>query len=145
MALGRALFGLIKGLLVGGGIGYCLLKLGNPSGMLVYLSCGIIGAVVGLLCGRAPWRAETIWTPILKALFGLGAGVGLYALGHRFLPATTAIAISGLTPSVPLQSGAFLAVAIGGLYGMFVELDDGGNAPAAKPRAKALLETDLND
>lgn len=143
MAIGRALLGLIKGLIVGGGIGYCLLKLGNPNGILIYLCCGLVGAVVGLLCGRAPWQAETIWTPVLKMVFGLAAGTGLYALGHRFMPGL-AVSVQGFAEMVPLRSGAFLAVAIGGLYGMFVEIDDGGGA-ARKAKPKALPEAELND
>ena len=145
MAIGRALLGLIKGLIVGGGIGYCLLKLGNPNGVLIYLSCGLVGAVVGLLCGRAPWQAETIWTPVLKMVFGLLAGAGLYALGHRFMPGL-AISVQGFAESVPLRSGAFLALAIGGLYGLFVEVDDGGQGAAARrAKAKALPEADVSE
>lgn len=149
MAIGRALLGLIKGLIVGGGIGYCLLKLGNPTGFLVYLACGLVGAVVGLLCGRAPWRAETIWTPVLKMVFGLGVGASLYALGHRFIPGLS-VTVQGLTEAVPLSSGAVLSVAIGGLYGLFVEVDDGGSiAPAnkgrTKPQSLKAAEVDLND
>lgn len=138
--MGRALLGLIKGALVGGGIGFCLMKLGNPTGVLVYLCCGIVGAVVGLLCGRAPWSAETIWTPILKVLFGFGAGVGLYALGSRFLPGLS-VTIHGFTGPLALRSGAVLAPLIGVLYGMFVEVDDGASpALPSRPRLKELPE-----
>ena len=141
--MGRALLGLIKGALIGGGIGYCLLKLGNPSGILVYLCCGIVGAVVGLLCGRAPWHAETIWTPILKVIFGFGIGAGLYALGHRFAPGMS-LTIQGFTEPTSLRSGATLAPIIGMLYGLFVEVDDGASSAAApgKGRVKALPEGD---
>lgn len=141
--MGRALLGLIKGALIGGGIGYCLLKLGNPANVLVYLCCGIVGAVVGLLCGRAPWHAETIWTPILKVLFGFGIGAGLYALGHRFAPAMT-LPLPMLAEKTTLQSGATLAPLIGMLYGLFVEVDDGATTAAApsKSRMKALPDAD---
>lgn len=138
--MGRALLGLIKGAIVGGGIGFGLLKLGNPAGVLVYLCCGLVGAVVGLLCGRPPWRAETIWTPILKVLFGFGIGVGLYALGSRFLPGLS-VTVQGFTNALSLRSGAVLAPMIGVLYGMFVEVDDGGSAAlAGRPRLKELPE-----
>lgn len=152
MAIGRALFGLIKGLVVGGAFGYCLLKLGNPSGFLVYLCCGIVGAVVGLFCGRVPWQAETIWTPVLKMVFGLGMGMGMYAIGHRFMPGMS-LTIQGLTEAVPLSSGAVLAPLVGGLYGLFVEVDDGGSSSTAalpakskssKSAEKALPEADLS-
>lgn len=140
--MGRALLGLLKGALIGGAIGYCLLKLGNPSGVLVYLCCGIVGAVVGLLCGRAPWNAETVWTPILKVLIGFGIGAGLYALGHRFAPAMS-LTIQGFTTPTSLRSGATLAPLIGMLYGLFVEVDDGtSNAAGSKGRPKALTDGD---
>ena len=139
--MGRALLGLIKGALIGGAIGYCLLKLGNPSGLLVYLCCGIVGAVVGILCGRAPWRAETIWTPVLKVLFGFGIGAGLYAIGHRFAPGMS-LTIQGFTEPTSLRSGATLAPVIGILYGIFVEVDDGATADANKARIKALPDGD---
>ncbi len=139
--MGRALLGLIKGALIGGAIGYCLLKLGNPSGVLVYLCCGIVGAVVGLLCGRAPWHAETIWTPILKVLFGFGIGAGLYALGSKFAPGMS-LTIQGFTEPTSLRSGATLAPMIGILYGIFVEIDDGATADASKARTKALADGD---
>lgn len=151
--MGRALLGLIKGLIVGGGLGYCLLKLGNPGGPLIYVVCGLVGAVVGLICGRAPWQAETIWTPVLKAVFGLLAGVGLYALGHRFLPGSPTISIQGFAQHVQLNSGALLAPLIGGLYGLFVEVDDGGASAqaadkaqlAGKPARRALPESRSRD
>lgn len=146
--MGRAIFGLIKGLIVGGGIGFCLWKLNNPGGVLVYLCCGIVGAVVGLLCGRAPWRAETIWTPILKVVFGLAVGAGLYALGHRFIPGGLAVSLQGVVDKLAFNSGAFLAPVIGGVYGLFVEVDDGGASaaqarlPARRPAKAALPELD---
>ncbi len=139
--MGRALLGLIKGALIGGGIGYCLLKLGNPANVLVYLCCGIVGAVVGLLCGRAPWHAETIWTPILKVLFGFGIGAGLYALGHRFAPGMN-LPLPMLAETTSLRSGATLAPIIGMLYGLFVEVDDGATGAAPKSRVKALPDGD---
>lgn len=142
--MGRALLGLIKGLIVGGGLGYALLKLGNPDNVLVYIICGLVGAVVGVLCGRPPWRAETFWTPIIKMVFGFGVGAGLYALGHRYMP-NLFISVQGFADSVPLRSGAILATAIGALYGLFVEVDDGGSATPAAAKRKALPSADLSD
>lgn len=142
--MGRALLGLIKGLIVGGGLGYALLKLGNPDNVLVYIICGLVGAVVGVLCGRPPWRAETFWTPIIKMVFGFGVGAGLYALGHRYMP-NLFISVQGFADSVPLRSGAILATAIGALYGLFVEVDDGGSAAPNAAKRKALPSADLSD
>ena len=134
--MGRALLGLLKGLLVGGAVGYGLLRLGAHGGFLAYLGCAITGALVGLLCGRAPWRAETIWTPVLKMLFGTLVGAGLYALGSRFLPGMsfTVHGLPGVTGDavLGLRDGTLLAPAIGLLYGLFVEVDDGGQGERDK-------------
>ena len=82
----RAFLGFAKGLLVGGGIGYGLYRLGlgadNP--ILTYLACTLVGALVGVICGRAPWRSETIWTPVVKAIFG-GAIGGTNALASSIV------------------------------------------------------------
>jgi hypothetical protein len=128
--MGRALLGLLKGLIVGGAVGYGLLRLGAHTGLLAYLGCAITGALVGLLCGRAPWRADTIWTPVLKMLFGTLVGAGLYALGSRFLPGMT-FSVQGVG-DLGLRDGTILAPAIGLLYGLFVEVDDGGQGERDK-------------
>jgi hypothetical protein len=133
----RILVGLIKGALVGGGIGYGLLRLGLTSTIFVYLACALVGALVGVVAGRAPWKAETIWTPVLKMVVGAAIGAGLAALGLRVLPEHV-FSIAGVG-ELALASAPVLALGVGVLYGMFVELDDGGDKPepAAKPKRSA--------
>ena len=115
----RVVLGLIKGLVVGGGVGYALLALDlGESGPLAYLACGLVGALVGVICGRAPWRSETIWTPVVKAIVGSIIGVGLCAVGSHFLPEFAFPAIQG--KKIGTHDASFLAVAIGVLYGIFV-------------------------
>jgi hypothetical protein len=136
----RAILGLIKGLLVGGGVGYGLIQLGSDSTALTYLGCAVVGALVGIVCGRAPWRAGTIWTPVMKALVGGLLGVGLCFVGLRFLPDINLFKVQSF--ELTSRSGPILAGAIGVLYGMFVEIDDGGKTesdekkpPAGRARA----------
>lgn len=131
----RVIIGLVKGLIVGGAVGYGLLRLGWTSGALAYVACAIVGAIVGVVAGRAPWKAETIWTPVLKMIVGAGIGVGLAALGTHFGP-DSEIYVRPLQTGlerVPFRSGPILAPIIGVLYGIFVEWDDGGGKkePAA--------------
>ena len=124
----RIIVGLIKGAIVGGGIAYGLLRLGLGSAGLslwAYLGCAVVGALVGVVAGRAPWKAETIWTPVLKMVVGAGIGAGLAALGLHFLPERS-FTVSSLG-EISLASAPVLSVAVGLLYGMFVELDDGGD------------------
>ncbi|MFO0620149.1 MAG: hypothetical protein U0745_02045 [Polyangia bacterium] len=141
--MGRALLGLIKGVLIGGGIGFALLKLNNPQGILAFVFSALLGAVVGLVCGQAPWRAATLWTPILKMVFGAAIGTGLYALGHRFMPSMS-ISIEGVGTGLSLRSAAVLAPIIGALYGLFVEFDDGGADSPSAPQKKSLPAKDLD-
>jgi hypothetical protein len=135
----RAIVGLVKGLLVGGGIGYGLVALGWTGAVWVYLACALVGALVGVVCGRAPWRSETIWTPVVKMIVGAIIGVGLCALGRRFVPDVHLATVQAL--DLRTTGGTFLAATIGVLYGVFVEIDDGGRtekeaAPAGAARKK---------
>ena len=74
--MSRAVLGLIKGLLIGGAASGVLIRLGSDISILAYVSCILVGLLVGLACGRAPWRAETIWTPVLKMVVGAVFGAG---------------------------------------------------------------------
>lgn len=130
--MGRALKVLL-GLIVGAAVGYVLLRLGRTEGVFGYLGCAATGALVGLICGRAPWKADTIWTPVLKMVFGMIVGAGLFALGSHFLPAVR-LTVEGLPGEVGLRGAGILAPAIGLLYGLFVEVDDGGSAERDKDR-----------
>jgi len=131
----RILIGLLKGGVLGAVIGYLAGRAGIVGGPLGYVIYGVVGAVVGLLCGKPLWRHETLWTPLLKAIFGFGVGVGLNLVAHKFLGAVhlPIAAIPGATehafPDVP----ALLGPAVGMLYGALIELDDaGGSGEAAK-------------
>lgn len=130
----RVIVGLLKGAVIGGGVGYLLLRFGWPSAFLAYLACAAVGAVVGVVAGRAPWRAETIWTPVIKMVIGALVGTGLCALGLRFLPDSVFhVKQLGDLGELHLHSAPMLAPLIGILYGIFVEVDDGGNKKPAPP------------
>jgi hypothetical protein len=130
----RFLLGILKGGVIGAGIGYLAGQLGVTTGAVAVAVYGIVGAVVGLLCGRPLWQQDTIWTSILKAIFGFGLGVGAAFAGRKwlggvhipiaFIPGATEHAF----PEVPSLFGA----AVGILYGVFVELDDAVGNNAAK-------------
>jgi hypothetical protein len=133
----RVLVGLIKGAIVGGGIGYGLLRQGWTSGTMAYLACALVGALVGVVAGRAPWRAETVWTPALKMIVGAGIGAGLCALGMHFAPNVT-LWVKPLHTGIDqigLRSAPALAPIVGILYGIFVEVDDGGAKKSVTPAA----------
>lgn len=128
----RLVLGLLKGAVIGGALGYGAYAAGLGGGFN-WVTYGLVGFAVGLLVGRPIWRhlkdtGSTIWTPVLKGVFGFGIGVGIYALVGKAW-GTFDLAISALEPEPRrLHDWPFiLGGAIGALYGAFVEVDD---APA---------------
>lgn len=124
----KLLLGLLKGAVIGGGIAYgaYYAKLDLP-----WVTYGVIGALIGLVAGRPIWsllrdKNATNWTGILKMAFGYGVGVGLYALVAKvWRPDFT------VYEGIPFMSWP-LGIAIGGLWGGFIELDDSiGEKPDA--------------
>ena len=130
----KLLVGLLKGAVIGGGIGYGAYALADSTGFSNgWLTFGVVGLLVGLLVGRPLWalirdKSSTTWVGVLKAAFGFGVGCGLYAIIAKAWNPTFAIA------GHPAQWAPFLGGVIGAAYGGFVELDDaiGEDAAAAK-------------
>jgi len=133
----RLFLGIVKGGVIGAALGYLAGQTGLAAGPLGIVMYGVIGAVVGVFCGRPLWRQDTMWTSILKAVFGFVLGVGATFAGRRwlggvhlplsFVPGSADHAL----PDVP----ALFGTVIGVVYGMLVELDDaGGTPPTAAPR-----------
>jgi hypothetical protein len=133
----RLIVGLLKGAIIGGALGFGAYKLGW--GSMLWVLYGAIGAVVGFWVGRPIWshltdKDSTIWTSFLKAAFGFGVGVGLWALGSRVL-GDPQIALAGQTHSLTSWQPIFGGL-VGALYGAWVEVDDPSGQSknaAAKP------------
>jgi hypothetical protein len=137
--MARLVLGLLKGAVLGAAIGYGAYALGW-SGGLHWITYGVVGAIVGLLCGRPLWShlrdpSSTTWTSILKALFGAGVGVGLFAAARAALGG---MELALLDETRALHEWPFvLGGAIGALYGAFVEVDDvAAPGKAAAPGAR---------
>ena len=136
--MGRILLGVLKGGVVGAAIGYLASRAGIHAGLLAMLIYGVAGAAAGLICGKPIWRQDTLWTPLLKAIFGFGVGIGLSFLARKFLSgvhvpiAAIPDAAEQALPQVP----ALMAAGIGILYGAFVELDDAGGGGDSQKKAK---------
>lgn len=125
----RLVLGLLKGAVIGGGLGYGAYAAGLDGGFN-WLTYALVGFVVGLLVGRPIWShvadsGSTIWTPVLKGIFGVIIGVGIYALVGKAW-GTFDITISALekAPRRMHDWTFILGGAIGALYGAFVEVDD---------------------
>jgi hypothetical protein len=112
--------------------------LGIVSGALGFAVYGVIGALVGVLGGRPPWRQETFWTSLIKAVFGAAVAIGLYWGGRKLLGGTHLGFATGLgAPDVPLVEIPFLlGPAIGAIYGIFVEVDDASGSSNARAAGK---------
>lgn len=132
----RLLVGLLKGAVIGGGVGYGAHALAQSTGFgNAWLTYGLVGALVGLFVGKPLWallrdKNTTNIVAIIKAVFGFGVGCGLYALfAKAWGPADVA-----LFDPFTLYSFPVLGAGIGGLYGAFVELDDsiGDDGKSAK-------------
>jgi hypothetical protein len=137
----RLILGLLKGGLIGGGVGYGAYALGLGGGFH-WVTYGLVGALVGLLCGRPLWshlrdKSSTMWTAILKTVVGYGIGVGLYAAVAKGWGGFD-LELMGESRNV-IDWTFILGGAIGALYGAFVEIDDAPpKAPAGKtPPARA--------
>jgi hypothetical protein len=136
----RLISGLLKGGIIGGALGFGFMHLPGLAqlGFVHYLLYGVIGALVGFIAGRPFWRHETLWTPIVKAVVGFGICLGLYALVVKVFgdPKLSFVGLNASASAVPYALGA----AIGIVYGVFVEIDDGGKADKEKPPAPKQLE-----
>lgn len=121
----RVLLGLLKGGIIGGGLGFGFYQL-ELGGVLTWILYGVIGALVGFIAGRPFWRHDTIWTPVVKAVVGVALCIGLYALVSRVFgdPQLSFIGPTVTVTSLPYVFGAVVGV----IYGVFVEVDDGGKA-----------------
>lgn len=138
----RVILGLLKGGVVGGALGYGAHAIGVSTGVLGYLVYAVIGFVVGVVCGKPLWRHETLWTPVVKGVIGALVCAGLYWGASKLLGGVPAPAFLGLEEGTVLAGAPFvLGPAIGILYGILVEVDDGrpdkksGGAAADRDKA----------
>lgn len=130
----RLVLGLIKGIVIGALIGLGAYQLGWTGGWN-WITYGAVGAMVGMLVGRPFWshlrdKNSTLWVVVLKAMFGYGIGVGIYALVANVW-GDMELSFQGESRNLYNWQPLFGA-AVGGLYGAFVEADD---APAADARS----------
>jgi hypothetical protein len=134
--MGRLVLGILKGGAIGAALGWGALKLGISGGAGAGLTYAVIGALVGLVCGKPFWRQETLWTSILKGLFGLGAGIGLFYLSRKLLGgAHVGFAASlGVPTDRPLvEIPLLLGPIVGAIPAIFFEVDDASGGAPDKP------------
>lgn len=83
----RLIVGILKGLVVGGLIGFGLLKLGFavPPGILAYVAAAVTGIVVGLIAGKPIWAKDAKIEAGMKAFVGALLGAGLMFAARKWL------------------------------------------------------------
>ncbi|WP_428266626.1 hypothetical protein [Haliangium sp.] len=133
----RLILGLIKGLVIGGAVGFGAFKLGMDGGWN-WLTYAVVGAMVGFLVGRPIWshlfdKESTVVVSVIKGIVGGVVGIGLYALVAKAWGGfDLELAALDAQPRNLYNWPFLLGGGIGALYGAFVEVDD---APGKKPEA----------
>lgn len=137
--VGRLIIGLLKGTLLGAALTAVLhfgLGVTVMSGVLAYLFAALVTGLAGVFAGQPPWRQGAWVGSILKGVFGLALGAGLYALAAHFLKVQLP-AVAGIPAGTEFaQAPLVFAPALAALYAGLIELDDGG-APEEDASANA--------
>lgn len=133
--LKRLILGLVKGLAIGGALGAALffgvqsVQQGGVAGVAAYGLYALIGALAGVLAGKPPWLKGAWVESLLKGLFGLAVGAGLFALASRFLGGQNPVmvpAFGGGAEMALFKHPLLMAPGIATIYAMLVELDNTG-------------------
>ncbi len=148
--IARLLFGLLKGLLVGGLLGFALAKAGfaAPGAVIAYLGAAASGVLVGLVAGKPIWAKDAKIEAGMKAVVGALLGAGLMWAVRRWLSGIPIPSLGTLTPEGHGHVGELALTSyavVAGVLGAFYDADNtpsaeedkaapGSNAPAAKAR-----------
>lgn len=143
----RLLIGIVKGLIVGGLLGFAIAKLGfvAPGALVAYLAAPIAGILIGLVAGKPIWAKDAKIEAGMKAGVGALLAVGLMYATRRWLNVQLPFAIGPLGEAAPgavgtlgglaVTSLALVAAVLGGFY----EADNTPGGPeAAAANDKAL-------
>jgi hypothetical protein len=125
----RLIVGILKGLVVGGLIGFGLVKLGiglfvGKWAFLAYVTAAVAGILVGLIAGKPIWAKDAKIEAGMKAFVGALLGTGLmFGLRKLQLPLADAVpsALGVMTKDAqmgnfPVTALAMVAAVLGGFY-----------------------------
>lgn len=173
--LARLLIGIVKGLVVGGLIGFGLVKLMGlgvfmSHAWLAYVAAALTGVLIGLVAGKPIWAKDAKIEAGMKAFVGALLGAGLMFAVRKWLtmplplPESVISALGAAKADQPLTLGNFAMTslaAIAALLGGFYDADNtpepaqdaskasGAKAPAqadgAKKRIAASADDELED
>jgi hypothetical protein len=145
--LGRLIFGIVKGLIVGGLIGFGLFKLGIAvfPMWLALVAAAVTGVVIGLVAGKPIWAKDARIEAGVKAAVGALLGAGLMFGVQKFLqmplppPLLGLLGLKDQAPTLaqlPMTSLAVVAALLGGFY----DADNTPEPEGAKTEANAPAE-----
>lgn len=140
----RLLLGLVKGLVLGGVVGAAI-TFGlrqSVDGVAAYGLYALLGALAGVFAGRPPWMKGAWVESLLKGLFGVAVGAGLYALGSRFLTVAMPDLALGNGTLELFKQPMLMAPGIGAIYAALIELDNTGEA---EPEAASVRIRSVDD
>ncbi len=165
----RLVLGLLKGLAIGGLVGFGLAKLGlaAPAALFAYTAAALVGALVGLIAGKPIWAADGRIEAGLKAGFGALLATGLMALARNFLGFAMPVDLGALAAAnqslgetsaqgtfggLAIVSLAMVAAVIGAFYDADNTPDPeadkkvaGGTPPKARIATKAAPADELDE
>lgn len=84
--LGRLLFGIVKGLFVGGLVAFAMTQIGfvAPGAFFAYAAAALTGVLIGLVAGKPIWAKDAKIEAGMKAFFGALLAAGLMYALRRF-------------------------------------------------------------
>ncbi len=142
--LKRLLFGLVKGVLVGGLLGLLLVKgLGLTAfgAILAYLFAVLAGVLTGLVAGKPIWAKGARIEAGLKAFVGALLGAGVMFILRKWVPVHLDLGAfgNGVLGELPIASLPVVATGLALLY----EIDNtGGDEPEEAEGAKSKKRVD---
>lgn len=157
--LKRLLIGILKGIVVGGGVGAALyfgLSQGSLESAWAYLLYGVVGAITGVVAGKPLWKPGAWIEALLRGVFGIAVGCGLYALASSFLHVSPIPLPASLFPALPpaeqarflFQQPLAMAPLMATLYASLIELDNDGKGDEVGPskvRVARLEDIDIGE
>jgi hypothetical protein len=86
MFIVRLFFGLLKGLIIGGLVGWGLAAAGMTGAAFAYGGAAVVGVLVAMIAGKPIWADDSRIQVILKMVAGALLAPGLLLLVRKFLP-----------------------------------------------------------
>lgn len=152
----RLLIGIVKGLIVGGLVGFGIAKLGfaAPGAIVAYMAAAGVGVLIGLIAGKPIWAKDAKIEAGMKAFVGALFGAALMYAARRWLTMGLPVPIGELAAYNPslnelpqtagtiggaaITSLAVIAAVLGGFYEADNDPSEGAAAAdSSKAPAKA--------